>query len=143
METPMKNQPILYGVIGLLAGVILTGFTASYAVNHNNTRITGMMGMHTVRTSNSDTGTSMMEENDGMGLSINGMMSGLSNKTGDNFDKAFLAEMIDHHQGAIDMANAAKNQAKHQEIKDMADRIISAQTSEISQMKAWQQQLGY
>jgi uncharacterized protein (DUF305 family) len=66
------------------------------------------------------------------------MCNGLNNKTGDVFDKAFLSEMIAHHQGAIDMANAALKNAKHQEIKDLANAIISAQTKEINQMKEWQ-----
>ena len=83
------------------------------------------------------------DDNDMMGDSMSGamqgMMSGLNNKTGDEFDKAFLSEMIVHHQGAIDMANAALKNAKHQEIKDLANAIISAQTKEINQMKEWQQ----
>jgi uncharacterized protein (DUF305 family) len=36
------------------------------------------------------------------------------------------------------MANAALKNAKHQEIKDLANAIISAQTKEINQMKEWQ-----
>ena len=38
----MQNQSILYGVIGLLIGVLITIFVASNAVNTNNQ---GMMGM--------------------------------------------------------------------------------------------------
>jgi uncharacterized protein (DUF305 family) len=65
------------------------------------------------------------------------MMMGLEGKTGDEFDKAFLSEMIIHHEGAVDMAEAALKNAKHPEIKQMALAIISAQTSEIQQMKGW------
>lgn len=68
---------------------------------------------------------------------MSNMMSGLTGKSGDDFDKAFLTEMIVHHEGAVDMANAALQNAKHAEIKTMAQAIISAQTSEIAQMKAW------
>lgn len=67
------------------------------------------------------------------------MMAGLEGKTGDEFDKAFLAEMIVHHEGAVDMAEAALKNAKHPEIKNMANAIISAQTSEIQQMQEWQE----
>jgi uncharacterized protein (DUF305 family) len=63
--------------------------------------------------------------------------------TGDDFDKAFLSEMIVHHQGAIDMATLAKQNAKHDEIKKLADDIVVAQTKEIGEMKQWQQQWGY
>jgi uncharacterized protein (DUF305 family) len=66
------------------------------------------------------------------------MNAGLQGKTGDAFDQEFIAEMIVHHQGAIDMAKLALTNAKHQEIKDLANAIISAQTKEITQMKQWQ-----
>jgi len=69
---------------------------------------------------------------------MQGMMSGLYGKQGDEFDKAFLSEMIVHHQGAVVMAQQALTNAKHQEIKDMAGKIISAQQAEIQQMQTWQ-----
>ncbi len=74
----------------------------------------------------------------GMKGGMDSMMAGLSGKTGDAFDKAFLSEMIMHHEGAVQMAEAALRDAKHAEIKTMAEAIISAQTAEIAQMKEWQ-----
>jgi uncharacterized protein (DUF305 family) len=74
---------------------------------------------------------------DDMQSQMQGMMTGIQNKTGDEFDKAFLNEMIVHHQGAVQMAQSALQNAKHQEIKDLATGIISAQNKEIDQMKAW------
>lgn len=74
----------------------------------------------------------------GMHGSMNGMMFGISGKQGDEFDKAFLAEMIQHHQGAITMAQQALASAKHQEIRDMAQKVIDAQSAEITQMQGWQ-----
>ena len=71
---------------------------------------------------------------------MSGMLKG---KTGDDFDKAFISGMIEHHQGAIDMANLAKQSAKHAEIKQMAHDIVSAQSKEIDMMKSWQSQWGY
>ena len=73
----------------------------------------------------------------------NKMMESLRVKSGDEFDKAFLSQMIMHHQGALDMAKIAKENAKHQEIKTMADNIIKSQTAEIDQMKQWQQSWGH
>ena len=66
------------------------------------------------------------------------MNAALKGKTGDAFDQAFLAEMIVHHEGAVEMAELALVNAKHQEIKDLAGAIIAAQNKEIAQMKAWQ-----
>ena len=82
-------------------------------------------------------GTAM--QNGGMGSAMDSMTAGLQGKTGDEFDRAFLSEMITHHQGAVQMAQAALTSAEHQEIKDMAQAIISAQTAEIQQMQQWQE----
>lgn len=62
---------------------------------------------------------------------------------GEDFDRIFIANMIAHHAGAIDMANLALQNAKHEELKTMAREIVNAQTKEIDQMKAWQQAWGY
>ena len=63
------------------------------------------------------------------------MMAGLKGKTGDAFDEEFILEMVVHHQGAVDMAEEALQNAKHQEIKDLAKGIITTQKAEIAQME--------
>ena len=57
--------------------------------------------------------------------------------TGDT-DHDFVAMMIPHHQGAIDMAKAELASGKDPEIRRLARNIIAAQEREIRQMKAWQ-----
>ncbi len=133
----MRKKSILYGVIGLLAGAVIAGFTATYAVNNNHTGIMRMMGMHTYSSRNAG------NVSNHMGMSMDSMSSALQDKTGDDFDKIFISEMIDHHQGAIDMASLAKQNAKHEEIKKLADGIVTTQAKEINQMKTWQLQWGY
>ena len=132
----MKKESALIGVIGLLVGVGITWMTATLAVNRNSTGMMNMMGMHT----NPSNSKGMMDNDD---MSMAQMMDGLKGKTGDDFDKNFITEMIAHHQGAIDMANLAKTNAKHDEIKKMADDIVTAQTQEINEMKSWQSLWGY
>lgn len=63
--------------------------------------------------------------------------------TGDDYDRIFIANMIEHHKGAVDMAKLAQANAKHQELKDMADAIIAAQSKEITDMETWQKDWGY
>lgn len=70
-------------------------------------------------------------------------LSALKEKKGDDFDRAFIDEMIAHHQGAIDMSMLSAANAKHDEIKQMSIEIISAQEKEINQMKKWNAQWGY
>jgi len=51
-------------------------------------------------------------------------------------DSMFTAEMIPHHQAAIDMAALAPARSEHAEIKQLADAIATAQASEITLMKS-------
>ncbi len=56
------------------------------------------------------------------------------------FDKAFIDNMIPHHQSAIEMAQVAQNKSQNPRIKELADNIVSAQEKEISQMKDWRKE---
>lgn len=74
---------------------------------------------------------------------VTAMSTSLKGKTGDALDHEFIIAMTGHHTGAIDMASLALNNAKHQEIKDLANEIIDAQTSEITQMQEWAKTWNY
>ena len=50
-------------------------------------------------------------------------------------DQAFASMMIDHHRGAIRMAELAEEGGQHGEIKELAGRIIEAQKREITIME--------
>ena len=50
-------------------------------------------------------------------------------------DAKFAELMIPHHEGAIAMAEAAKERARHEETKDLADATIEAQDREIRTLK--------
>lgn len=82
--------------------------------------------------------------------SSNGMMSMMNGSwdednlnTATDFDKAFLEEMIPHHQMAIMMANMLENGTNRQEMKTLAQDIIATQTKEVDTMRNWQVQWGY
>jgi uncharacterized protein (DUF305 family) len=68
------------------------------------------------------------------------MMMGMDSApmTGDA-DKDFVAMMIPHHQGAIDMAKVELKFGKDATLRALAQAIVDAQEKEIAQMKAWQQ----
>lgn len=62
-------------------------------------------------------------------------MTALENAT--DFDKAFIEEMIPHHQLAIMMANMLQSGTNRPEMQELAKNIISSQSKEIQQMQAW------
>jgi uncharacterized protein (DUF305 family) len=61
--------------------------------------------------------------------------------TGDT-DWDFVAGMIPHHQGAIDMAEVELKYGRDPEMKKLARDIIAAQKKEIAVMTRWQQKHG-
>ena len=58
----------------------------------------------------------------------------------DPFDRAFIDNMIPHHESAIAMAEVALQKSKNPEIKGIAGDIVSAQKREIEEMKRWRKE---
>ncbi len=142
MKTLTPSQLKKWGLGLLIGGVVACILTCLlvYPVHKTAYRdISKMDTMHREMMNN------MMDSDEGdmMNMSMDGMADMLEGKTGDAFDQAFIKGMIPHHQGAIDMAIAARQSAKHDEIKRMADDIISAQQREIDMMKQWMSDWGY
>ncbi len=143
-------QSITFGIVGLLIGGVATTFFAANAVNNGDGQIMRLLGMkqHIENMDRHHVEDHIEEAEQTMQLkSMQGVMesmrTSLNGKIGDDFDSAFMTEMIVHHQGAIVMAQQAKKYANHEEIKQLADNIIETQTSEIEQMKLWQHVWGY
>lgn len=63
-------------------------------------------------------------------------MAGLEAASGADFDRMWLEMMIEHHEGAIEMAENVRSQGSHAGTRTMADAIIKGQQAEIDQMKA-------
>jgi uncharacterized protein (DUF305 family) len=73
------------------------------------------------------------------GMTMNGMMSqddmdALTKASGPDSSKLFLHQMIQHHQGAIDMANEELTTGKNADALALAKGIVSSQTAEIATM---------
>ena len=75
----------------------------------------------------------------GMDHGMPGMMSEadmtrLAAASGRDFDRQFVTMMIDHHRGAITMAEQELAQGSNTDAKALAQRIIDAQRAEINTM---------
>lgn len=62
-------------------------------------------------------------------------MTALMDSSGAEFDRMWLAMMIAHHKGAIEMAQTAKADTTNPDVTALADAIVAAQTSEIDTMQ--------
>jgi uncharacterized protein (DUF305 family) len=119
----MQTNSLLYGLIGFFLGGLLVAIAA-----------TSLDKPQQAQTADSSSMSSM---------SMDSMTAMLENKTGDDFDQAFIESMIVHHEGAVAMAKLSAANAKHAEIKILSENIISAQKKEIAQMKQWQMEWDY
>ncbi|MUL64121.1 DUF305 domain-containing protein [Mycobacterium sp. CBMA 234] len=68
------------------------------------------------------------------GLMTPQQMTELTGLTGAPFDKMWLQMMVEHHQGAITMANDELKNGTNPDAKGMAQAIVTAQQAEIATM---------
>jgi Uncharacterized protein conserved in bacteria len=64
-----------------------------------------------------------------------GMMAGLNRLEGHAYEVAWLEAMIDHHDDALHMSRRILRYAEHNDLRALAEDIISAQTAEIELME--------
>ncbi len=82
---------------------------------------------------------SMMDGHGAHGMSMPGLVSDadmavLEGATGAEFDALFLSHMIQHHEGAITMANDVLATTQNDDVMALANAIVAAQTAEIAEM---------
>src|SRR3989344_1144773 len=91
-------------------------------------------------------GTAVSEDSDiGMGMGRGMMRGGMMGdetdiealKNASDFDKAFIEEMIPHHQMALMMVNMLLQGTEREEMKTLGQAMIDAQSREIDQMRSW------
>lgn len=112
----MVNKSLVFAVIGfMLGGLVVSTAAVTFEKDDKSSNSVQMTDGHTQTMANK-----------------------LKNLQGDDFDKAFIEEMIVHHQAAIDMAKLTETNAKHEELKSLGRNIMSAQSMEIDMMQTWQ-----
>jgi len=124
----MAKKPLLYGLLYGLIGFLIGGLVITIVATTINRAEQSQTNMSNAAMSS---------------MSMDDMMKSLKDKTGDEFDSAFISGMIAHHEGAVEMAKLSATNAKRDEIKTLSVDIIAAQEKEITQMKQWQKEWGY
>jgi uncharacterized protein (DUF305 family) len=73
-----------------------------------------------------------LSEND---AAMNKMMMDMAVKPTGDVDRDFVAMMVPHHQGAVDMAKAELKYGHNEQLRRLAQQIVAAQQHEIEVMR--------
>jgi uncharacterized protein (DUF305 family) len=122
METKNSTLVITTLVLGLIVGYFIGSGTATDKT---------LTVSHHMPDGSTMSGTNMKDTMQGMTMSLEG-------KSGEALEKAFLSEMVVHHQGAVDMAKTLLKGTSRPELIKLGNDIINAQTQEIQMMREWQ-----
>ena len=76
--------------------------------------------------------TAFLVEND---AAMKKMMAAMEIKPSGDVDRDFVAMMVPHHQGAIDMAQAELRYGHNEQLRRLAQEIIVSQSQEIAVMR--------
>jgi uncharacterized protein (DUF305 family) len=63
------------------------------------------------------------------------MMTAMEVKPSGDVDRDFVAMMVPHHQGAVDMAQALLRYGRNEQLRRLAQEIIATQQQEITVMR--------
>lgn len=154
MQLTPNKKLVIVGISSLIIGVCLAsivytvrglGYRKDFRdraqqgilFNRQNGQYAGQMGMH--RMPDGSFMPNMMGTATGtMAGMMQGMVANLQGKKGKDLEKAFLVEMIPHHQGAVEMAKLlVADPTVSPELKAFAQGIITAQEGEIDKMNVW------
>lgn len=75
-----------------------------------------------------------MDHGSGDGMMSESDITALEDASGADASRLFLEQMIMHHEGAVDMARTALQDASNPEVLELAEQVIDDQTSEIGEM---------
>ena len=81
-----------------------------------------------------------MGHGDTSGMEMDGMtqeeaMAELEGLSGEAFDARFLELMIEHHRGAVTMAQTALDEGQHPDVQELAEQVVTDQEAEIEHME--------
>jgi Domain of unknown function (DUF305) len=112
----------------------------SHAIGRSSLAVGGAFIILSVVASGFAAGAALTGNDEARFLAENGtamtkMMDGMSIKPSGNVDEDFVAMMVPHHQGAIDMAQAELRYGHNEQLHRIAQEIVVEQQQEIVAMR--------
>jgi len=118
----------------LIIGILMLAIGLSACQNKSSESESGNTSMNMGESAHMNMDSSM---NEGMMGSMDKMMKEMHDmEMSGNVDHDFAMMMKSHHQAAIDMAQAELSSGTDETMKQMAQKIIKAQQSEINELEA-------
>lgn len=128
---------VIVALVAFGAACTQTATNGNTAMNHNSMMMnSNSMSMNGMNHNGMMNGNQAMNHNSMMNHSE---MKSSPNAASAPYDLQFIDTMTMHHQGAIEMAKMAIAKTQNQELKAFAQKIISDQNREISEMKSWRE----
>lgn len=136
----MKHQMRL-ALAGLLSAVVLAAGACAGAGGDAGSMDQGETGKNgSGATESAKSGGMRGMDHSKMGQDSGGTASQSLMQNGEYSDRRFIDEMVPHHQGAVEMAEVALENAEHEEVRQLSENIISSQRSEIEELKEIKQE---
>lgn len=71
---------------------------------------------------------------------LNQIKTNLNNKSGDDFDKAYIETMIGIHQMHNEIANIGVSRSNHNELRNASQEMLNSSNQEMDRMMNWHDQ---
>jgi uncharacterized protein (DUF305 family) len=129
-----SHSSIRKRVISLAIAASVTATSFALAQDPLRTHhVHGAMPIHYVKDLSPGSGEQpFLSENE---TTMNKMMANMMIKPTGDVDRDFVAMMVPHHQGAVDMANAELKYGRNEQLRRLAQEIVASQQQEISTMR--------
>jgi hypothetical protein len=131
---PFSRSFVRKRVISLATTAVVSATSFALAQDPSRTfHVRGAMPIQTVadRPDRSEE-QPFLSEND---AAMNNMMADMTIKPTGDVDRDFVAMMVPHHQGAVDMAKAELKYGHNEQLRRLAQEIVVTQQQEISAMR--------
>jgi Domain of unknown function (DUF305) len=131
---PFSHSFVRKRVISLATTAVVSATSFALAQDPSRTfHVRGAMPIQTVadRPDRSQE-QPFLSEND---AAMNNMMADMTIKPTGDVDRDFVAMMVPHHQGAVDMAKAELKYGHNEQLRRLAQEIVVTQQQEISAMR--------